>query len=105
MPRCIECDNDRWDDDGRCMQCRAFPTLGYQIGEFIEEKCAIPDRDEVGEPYILTQWQWVFLLNFYRINPHAVKNDRGSWVLPFKYSRGAQLTLPQRLGRDLSPAR
>lgn len=97
-PKC-KCGSLAWDEEGRCRACRRFPTLGYQVGHYIEAKCAIPDRDQVGEPYILTGEQWRFLLNFYRIDPHARKNDRGNWSMPFKYSRGAQLVRPQKWGK------
>lgn len=94
-----KCGAAAWDEEGRCRACRRYPTLGYEVGHYIEAKCAIPDRDQVGEPYILTGEMWRFLLNFYRINPHAQRNERGNWVLPFHYSRGGQLTRPQKWGK------
>lgn len=99
VPKCRKCGESRWSDEGRCLICKQFPTLGYQVGEFIEAHAAIPDRDQVGEPYILTDEMWRFLLNFYRINPHVVKNEHGNWKLPFKYTRGAQLTRSQKWGK------
>lgn len=98
-PKCRGCGESRWDGEGRCKMCRNFPTLGFQIGQYIEDKCAIPDRDEVGLPWVLTQWQWTFLLNFYRIDPHVIKNEHDRWKLPFKYSRGSQLCRPQKSGK------
>lgn len=99
MPRCSNCGESRWDDEGRCQICRHFPTLGYQVGDYIEAKCAIPDREQVGEPFLLTQWQWKFLLNYYRINPHTERNEHGNWKLPFTYARGGQLCRPQKAGK------
>ena len=34
-----------------------FPTLGYQVADWIEQRCAIPDREMVGEPFLLTDEQ------------------------------------------------
>src|SRR5690349_5535963 len=67
-----------------------FPTLGYGIAEWIEARCAIPDREFIGEPYLLTDEQLRFLLNFYRLDP-----DTGE----FYYSRGGQLIRPQKWGK------
>lgn len=99
IPKC-KCGSVHWDEGGRCRLCNRFPTLGYQVGQYIEAKCAVPDRDQVGEPLVLTPEQWKFLLYFYRINPHAkLDKNRGIWRLPFIYSRGGQLTRPQKWGK------
>jgi hypothetical protein len=67
-----------------------FPTLGYQVAEFIETRCAIPDGDHAGDPYLLTDEMLRFLLWFYRLEP-----DTGR----FTYMRGAQLVRPQKWGK------
>lgn len=67
-----------------------FPTLGYQVADWIEASCAIPDREMVGEPFLLTDEQLNFVLNFYRLVPETGK---------FFYHRGAQLTRPQKWGK------
>lgn len=67
-----------------------FPTLGYEVADWIEARCAIPDREMVGDPYLLTDEQLKFLLNFYRLDPKTGK---------FFYHRGAQLTRPQKWGK------
>jgi hypothetical protein len=46
-----------------------FPTLGYQVADWIESRCAIPDREMIGEPFLLTDEQLRFLLHFYRLDP------------------------------------
>jgi hypothetical protein len=66
-----------------------FPTLGYQVADWIESNCAIPDREFVGDPFLLTDEQLRFLLNFYRLD------DAGAFV----YYRGAQLPRPQKWGK------
>ena len=69
---------------------KEFPTLGYEIADWIEARCAIPDREMVGEPYLLTDEQLRFLLHFYRLDPRTGK---------FVYHRGAQLVRPQKWGK------
>ena len=99
-PRCRDCGGVEWDREGRCKECRAFPTLGYQVADFIEAKCVIPDRDQVGDPFILTNEQVRFLLWYYRVRVAAVF-DRGRrlWRQPFVFTRGGQLVRPQKWGK------
>jgi hypothetical protein len=66
-----------------------FPTLGFQVADWIEERCAIPDREMVGEPYLLTDEQLNFILNYYRLTPEG----------RFFYRRGGQLIRPQKWGK------
>lgn len=67
-----------------------FPTLGYEVADWIEARCAIPDREQVGNPFLLTDEQLLFLLHFYRLDP-----DTGRFV----HFRGAQITRPQKWGK------
>lgn len=67
-----------------------FPTLGVQVGEWIEEHCVVPDGEHQGEPYRLTAEMWEFLYWFYRLDP-----DTGEFV----YMRGGQLVRPQKWGK------
>lgn len=73
-----------------------FPTLGYDVGEWIEAHCVIPDGYRMGEPYRLTDEMWRFLIHFYRLYPHA-----GPWPAPdaLRYT-GAQLRRVQKWGKD-----
>lgn len=89
-PRCGHCGESSWTDDGRCKACATFPTLGYKIAELIEQTCAIPDRDQQGEPFVLTDEMLRFILHFYRVDPATGK---------FFYGRGAQLVRPQKWGK------
>ena len=73
-----------------------FPTLGYDVADWIETNCVIPDGDHMGEPYILTDEQLRFLLNFYRLeNDATVENRsrafafrRAMYVRPQKHGKG-----------------
>lgn len=67
-----------------------FPTLGYEVADWLEARCAIPDREYVGDPFLLTDEQLFFLLHFYRLDPLTCQ---------FVYYRGAQLTRPQKWGK------
>lgn len=67
-----------------------FPTLGYGVAQLIQETCAIPDGEHAGEPYVLTDEMLRMLLAYYRLVPETGK---------FFYSRGGQLTRPQKWGK------
>lgn len=67
-----------------------FPSLGYEIANWIEERCAIPDREFVGSPFLLTDEQARFIYELYRLIPETGE---------FYYGRGAQLTRPQKWGK------
>jgi hypothetical protein len=73
-----------------------YPTLGYLVGGWIQEHLIIPDGLRKGEPYLLTEEMWRFVLEFYRLKPHAVEADATE---AFRY-HGAQLMRPQKWGKD-----
>jgi len=66
------------------------PTLAGQVADFIQARCAIPDGDHVGEPYILTPEMLNFLALYYALDPETGR---------FYYSRGAQLVRAQKWGK------
>jgi hypothetical protein len=99
-PRCRECGGYDWNGEGRCGACATFPTLGYLVGDWIEANCAIPDGEHAGEPYLLTDEMWRFLLRHYRVNPAAFRDERsGLWRGVFFFDRGSQLCRPQKWGK------
>lgn len=63
-------------------------SLGYEVADWIEAHCVIPDGEKMGEPYLLTQEMLVFLRDFYEVD------DAGR----FRYRRG-QLVRPQKWGK------
>ena len=74
-----------------------FPTLGYVVADWIEDKCAIPDRHVAGERFRLTDEQLRFLLYAYRLRPGATYDpERPSAA--FVYN-GAELIRPQKWGK------
>lgn len=72
-----------------------FPSLGWSVGDWIEEHCVIPDGDHIGEPYKLTDEMWRFLVRHYRLRPEATQ-DRPS--VAWRYRR-SQLVRPQKWGK------
>lgn len=89
-PRCADCGGTDWTKDGRCSTCNSFPTLGFQVADWIEARCAIPDRDDMGKPFLFIDEQLRFLLNFYRLVPQTGR---------FYYERGGQIVRPQKWGK------
>ena len=75
-----------------------FPTLGYLVGEWIEAHCVIPDGQLQGQPYLLTDEMWFFLLKFYRLHTDAVADPHRPSA-PFAF-RGAQLMRPAKWGKS-----
>lgn len=67
-----------------------YPTLGWLVGDWIEEHLPIPDGYRRGEPFELTEAQWRFLLRFYELDP-----GKGRMVF-----YGGQLRRPQKWGKD-----
>lgn len=72
-----------------------FPSLGHAVAEYIEENVIIPDGQRMGEPYILTDEQYMHLLHAYRLVPNA-RDGEGSDA--FRYS-GALLIRSQKWGK------
>lgn len=73
-----------------------FPTLGYDVGEWIEEHLVIPDGYRKGEPYRLTDEMWRFLIHFYRLYPHAAPWPATEALRHY----GGQLRRSQKWGKD-----
>jgi hypothetical protein len=73
-----------------------FPTLGYDVGEWIEAHCVIPDGYRQGHPFLLTDEMWRFLLKFYRLDLEAEP-----WPGPVGLAyTGGQLRRSQKWGKD-----
>lgn len=73
-----------------------FPTLGFDVGEWVEANCVVPDGYRMGQQFVLTDEMWKFLLHYYRLFPHA-----GPWPAPdaLRYT-GGQLRRVQKWGKD-----
>ena len=73
-----------------------FPTLGYQVADWIEEYLIVPDGLRKGFPFILTEEQLRHLLWTYRLRPHA-RPEMGSQAFAYY---GSLLVRPQKSGKD-----
>jgi hypothetical protein len=95
-PRCRDCGGLEWvestdpDERGRCAACRAFPTLGHGVVRIIQQVCAIPDGERMGDAFRLTDEQQRCILRHYRLDPFTGR---------FVFFRGTQLTGPQKWGK------
>jgi hypothetical protein len=73
-----------------------FPTLGYDVGEWIEAHLVVPDGYRQGQPFTLTDEMWRFLLRYYRLLP-----DARPWPYPDCFAfYGGQLRRSQKWGKD-----
>lgn len=72
-----------------------FPSLGWLVGEWIEEHCVIPDQDHAGDPFKLTDEMWTFLVHHYRLRRGA---RPGKPSAAWQY-RESLLVRPQKWGK------
>ena len=64
-------------------------SLGYDVADWIEANCVIPDGERMGERYKLTHEMLVFLRDFYEVDANgAFKYRRGLLVRPQKWGKG-----------------
>lgn len=73
-----------------------FPTLGYQVADWMEDNLIVPDRDDRGHPFRLTDEQLNHVLWTYRLRTEATAAMRSR---AFAYY-GAMLVRPQKWGKD-----
>jgi hypothetical protein len=74
-----------------------FPSLGFEVIDWIEANCAIPDRHVAGEPFLLSTEQKMHLIWEYRLDPKAVA-DLDTPSAAFAYV-GNVLVRPQKWGK------
>lgn len=72
-----------------------FPSLGWSVAEWIEAHCVVPDREDAGEPFILSDEQLRFLVHHYRLKPNATE---ARWQTAWQYTRSL-LVKPQKWGK------
>src|SRR5690606_8733104 len=77
-----------------------FPTLGYQIADWIEANVVIPDGYLRGTPYYLTDEMLEFLRHFYRLNPEVELNPHSERPPDALTYVGSQLRRSQKWGKD-----
>lgn len=78
-----------------------YPTLGYLVGDWIEDHLVIPDGYRRGEQWLLTEAQWRFLLRFYEVSGDRLQFYGGQLRRPQKWGKdpfGAAIVLAEALG-------
>lgn len=65
-------------------------SLGTQVAHWIQRKVVVPDRDQAGQPFNLTDPELAFLENMYEV---LARSGR------FRWARGASLKAPQKWGK------
>lgn len=64
-------------------------SLGYEVAEWIQDNCAIPDGDLAGEPFILSFQQLLFVAWYYAIDETGkFRFRRALLVKPQKWGKG-----------------
>lgn len=71
-----------------------FPTL-LVAGDWIERHCVVPDGFDEGKPFLLVDWQALYVLNHYRVRPEAQPGG----LAPAFHFRRSQVVLPQKAGK------
>ena len=74
-----------------------YPSLGFLVADWIEDRCVIPDGPHIGDPFRLTDEQLRFVLQHYRLRPDAVA-DVDDPSSAFVYRRSL-LVRPQKWGK------
>ena len=72
-----------------------FPSLGWQVAEWIESHCVVPDGEDLGKPFKLTDEQLSIIVNHYRLKPDASQHQ---WQTAWQYVR-TLLVKPQKWGK------
>lgn len=80
-----------------------FPTLGHLVADYIQAHCAIPDGPRMGNPFIITDEFYRFLLWHYRLHPDAIA-DPDRPAIGWHFQRGSQLVRPQKWGKGPNSA-
>lgn len=77
-----------------------FPTLGWQVLDWIEANLIVPDGPQRGRPLQLTNEQARFLLHYYRLKPRGRPHALYPRPREGRVHYGGQLRRPQKWGKD-----
>ena len=70
------------------------PTLGFVAIDWIESNCVVPDGVRAGQSFVLTDEQYRFVLQHYRLRPESMP-DESRPSAAFAYRRSL-LVRPQK---------
>lgn len=80
------------------------PTLGWLVYDWIISNIVIPDGDYRGDPFVPSEAQTDFLLNYYSLHADADQrietDNRDRPNRAFVYPRGGLLVQPQKAGKS-----
>lgn len=78
------------------------PTLGFLLTDWIQAHCVVPDRYQMGDPFILSGWQLQNVIDHYEVHPESVLGDYDVnaplLASAFRYRR-SQTVRPQKAGK------
>lgn len=77
-----------------------FPSLGYVLTEWIEAHCVIPDGFNIGDPFVLSDEQFTFVVNHYRLKPDIEFNPSAPLTAQAFHYRRSQLVRAQKWGKN-----
>jgi hypothetical protein len=77
-----------------------FPTLGWQVIDWIEANLIVPGGAQRGAPLVLTTEQARHVLHRFRLKPTAKVHPRYPQPIEGRVYYGAQLRRPQKWGKD-----
>lgn len=76
----------------------SFPSLWVAL-DWIEHHAVVPDGFDIGEPFILTDWQAWCLANHYRVKPTAKWVPEKPVRAPAFHFRTSMVVMPQKSGK------
>lgn len=80
------------------------PTLGWLVYDWIVSNIVVPDGEYRGDPFVPSEAQTEFLLNYYALHEDAdiriLEDKRARPSRAFVYGRGGLLVQPQKAGKS-----
>lgn len=77
-----------------------FPSLGYVLTDWIEAHCVVPDGFNIGDPFVLSDEQYQFLVNHYRLKPDIEFDPVAPLLAQAFHYRRSQLVRAQKWGKN-----
>lgn len=77
-----------------------WPTLGFLVSDWISAHCVIPDRFNVGDPFVPSNWQLWDIVNHYRVKPSARWRPGNPMLSTAFHFRRSQTVRPQKAGKS-----
>ena len=78
-----------------------FPTLADVLDPWYRAHCSIPDGFNIGDPFVMADWQFWCTANHYRIRKSAKWQPRKPMLNQAFAYRRSQIVGPQKSGKGL----